>query len=48
MGFAEWQQLADLIRSPRATRALNLPGNVRVRREGDTLFCEREALGPWL
>jgi tRNA(Ile)-lysidine synthase len=39
MGFEAWQQLAELIRGQRQS-AVNLPGNIRGRRERDTLILE--------
>jgi tRNA(Ile)-lysidine synthase len=44
MGFDQWQQLASLVGGGAAAPAVNLPGNVRARREGHLLILER--LGP--
>jgi tRNA(Ile)-lysidine synthase len=39
MGFEQWQQLAELIANVRSP-SINLPGNIRARREGDVLVVE--------
>jgi tRNA(Ile)-lysidine synthase len=44
MGFDQWQQLADLVRIDGALPAVNLPGNVRVRRQAGLLIWERPDL----
>lgn len=40
MGFAEWQQLAELVQGLSDRSAANLPGNVRSRREKNVLVLE--------
>lgn len=44
MGFDEWQQLADFIAGKRDATALNLPGDIRVRREGSSIILRRGTL----
>ncbi len=44
MGFEQWQQLADLVRGDGGLAAVNLPGNVRARRDGYYLLLERLGL----
>jgi tRNA(Ile)-lysidine synthase len=41
MGFDQWQQLADLVLGGGDSPAVNLPGNIRARREGQRLLLER-------
>jgi tRNA(Ile)-lysidine synthase len=41
MGFQEWQQLATMVRGDHNAAAINLPGDIRARREGDSLVVER-------
>ena len=40
MGFDQWQQLADLVRGDGELPALNLPGNIRARRDRRHLILE--------
>jgi tRNA(Ile)-lysidine synthase len=42
MGYEQWQQMAELISGVRGT-PVNLPANVRGRRDGDALILERMA-----
>jgi tRNA(Ile)-lysidine synthase len=41
MGFVQWQQLAEMLAARDAPPAINLPGNVRARVEGERLLLER-------
>jgi tRNA(Ile)-lysidine synthase len=40
MGYDEWQQLANLAQAHRDVPALNLPGNIRARRDGNCVILE--------
>jgi tRNA(Ile)-lysidine synthase len=40
MGLDEWQQLANLAKAHRDVPAVNLPGNIRARRDGDGVILE--------
>ncbi|MCI0331970.1 MAG: tRNA lysidine(34) synthetase TilS [Planctomycetes bacterium] len=44
MRFDQWQQLAEIVRCEPALTPLNLPGDVRTRREGNTLILHKGGL----
>ena len=44
MGFDQWQQLAELARTDGDFPAINLPGNIRVRRDKHLLILDRLGL----
>lgn len=44
MGFDQWQQLAEMLRGEGNRPPINLPGNVRARRDKDLLILERPGL----
>jgi tRNA(Ile)-lysidine synthase len=41
MGFQEWQQLAAMVCGDHNGSAINLPGDIHARRDGDSLILER-------
>jgi tRNA(Ile)-lysidine synthase len=44
MGFDQWQQLAELVRTGANSPTVNLPGNIRARRDKHHLILERLGL----